>query len=223
MNVATRSTPPRFGARAPRRRGAEGDEANEQGTGRLRVAARANGDYSDLAAEFAATKPDLFFLAEHETVANRLAVAMRNAGVMVPFFGPNVLKPFPHLATFDFSVEGPYYTNVIGDAGVKPAIAAMADRYQDKFREAPTLYAAEAYDAAGVILDALRRASPNLAREATLRAIAATRDYSGITGPVTFDAHGDALVREIGIYKVENKERTFLGFVNDLLAAAPRR
>lgn len=78
---------------------------------------RADRDYTEFAATIAASDPDLIFFAEHETVANPLAIAIRKAGVMVPFFGPNALKPFPHLSTFDYPVEGPYCTNVFGDAG----------------------------------------------------------------------------------------------------------
>lgn len=98
----------------------------------------------------------------------------------------------------------------------------MIERYKAAFGEEPTLYWAEASDAAGVIFDALRRAGPSPMRASVLGAIAETLGYQGVTGPVTFDERGDVLVREIGIYKIEGRERQFLGFVNGLLAAAAK-
>jgi ABC-type branched-subunit amino acid transport system substrate-binding protein len=45
-----------------------------------------------------------------------------------------------------------------------------------------------------------------------LKAVAATRDFPGTSGTITFDDHGDLLKPEIGIYKVEGRELKFLGF-----------
>jgi branched-chain amino acid transport system substrate-binding protein len=180
---------------------------------------RANRTYDDVAALVAAGAPDLVFVAAHETVAVPLAPQLREAGVAAPFFAPNALKPFPYIATPGHAAAGPYYTNVIADPRVNADAAALATRYTARFGEEPTLYMTEAYDAMGLILDAVRRTGPQPTRARVRDAIAATRAYQGVSGSITFDANGDAENRRIGLYEIVGRELTFLGFTTDLLAA----
>jgi branched-chain amino acid transport system substrate-binding protein len=185
------------------------------------IEAREHADrrYGDVVAQVVATAPDLVFIAGHETVAVPLAPQLREGGVTAPFFAPNALKPFPYIATPDHLADGPYYTNVIADPRVTADVAALAKRYLARFGEEPTLYMTEAYDATGLILDAIRRAGPRPTRAAVRDAVAATRGYQGVSGPITFDANGDAENRRIGLYKIVGRDLTFLGFTTELLAA----
>ena len=64
-------------------------------------------------------------------------------------------------------------------------------RYQERTGNAPSVAAAQAYDAVRLISATLRKVGPNRTR---LRdALAETRDFPGASGPVTFDHAGNDL------------------------------
>ncbi len=179
-------------------------------------------DYGDAVAELArlTPQPELIFFIVIEPVAARLAVPLRRAGVTAPFAATDGLKPLPYFATPDFPVDGPYYTNVCADHRVNERAGAMVRRYVARFGEEPTVYVAEAYDAAAILLRALKRAGAHPTRQAVLREVAATRDFQGASGTISFDANGDILRPEIGIYKFDGTQVRFLGFARDILPEA---
>ncbi len=179
-------------------------------------------DYGDAVAELArlTPQPDLIFFIVIEPVAARLAVPLRRAGVMAPFAATDGLKPLPYFATPGYPVDGPYYTNVCADHRVSERAGAMVRRYVARFGEEPTVYVAEAYDAAAILLYALKGAGAHPTRQAVLREVAATQDFPGASGTISFDANGDILRPEIGIYKFDGTRVRFLGFTRDILPQA---
>jgi branched-chain amino acid transport system substrate-binding protein len=175
-------------------------------------------DYRETADHLARSESDLIFFVLGEDTAPILANQLREAGVAAPFFATDGLKPFPYFATPDYDVEGPYYTNVCADPRVKREAGEMVSRYVERYGEEPTVYMAEAYDAAAILLSALKMTASNHPdRQEVLEAVAATRDFEGTSGKITFDQHGDILDPEIGIYKVESRELRFLGYTKDVL------
>ena len=80
--------------------------------------------------------------------------------------------------------------------------------YTERFGMEPDSFACNAYDATNIILNALKTAGND--RKAVRDAIAATKDYPGVTGKINFAANGD-LVANQGIYEVVNQEPQFLG------------
>jgi branched-chain amino acid transport system substrate-binding protein len=183
---------------------------------------RGRDDYSEAVAELARVSPppDLMFFCVIEPVAIRIANPLRKAGVRVPFLATDGLKPLPYFATPDYDVDGPYYTNVCADHRVKEPAGAMVRRLVARFGEEPTVYVAEGYDATAILLSALQRAGGTPTRESVRKEVAATRNFPGTTGSVSFDAHGDIETPEIGIYKYVKGELKFLGFTKDILSSA---
>ena len=51
----------------------------------------------------------------------------------------------------------------------------------------PNQFAAQAYDAMGIMLAAIKKVGPNVTRESLRDALAETKDYPGVTGATTFD------------------------------------
>ena len=59
------------------------------------------------------------------------------------------------------------------------------------------------------MIEAIRRAGKK-DRVAVLSEVRNTKDFPGILGPINFDAHGDAIGKSVGIFKVENGKFKFL-------------
>ena len=86
-------------------------------------------------------------------------------------------------------------------------------KYESRWKEKPDAYSLNAYDAACIILNAIQQTSSkgmlggalNIDRDKLRDFIAATKDYDGVSGNITFTENGD-LVGNIGIFVAENKK-----------------
>src|SRR5262249_40014157 len=98
------------------------------------------------------------------------------------------------------AVEGYYFSNHYAADSDSPKVQDFVKKYREKYGEVPDAMAALGYDAAGILADAIVRAGGT--QGAKLRdAIAATKDYEGVTGKISMDAernaHKDAVVLKI--------------------------
>ncbi|HEY7425644.1 MAG TPA: ABC transporter substrate-binding protein [Gemmataceae bacterium] len=76
-----------------------------------------------------------------------------------------------------------YLATVFSAEHLTDAGRAFARRYEERFHEAPDLYAAQSYDAARLLFDALQRAGdPN--REALAKQLSHLEQFESVTGPV---------------------------------------
>ncbi|MFN8497934.1 MAG: branched-chain amino acid ABC transporter substrate-binding protein [Anaerolineae bacterium] len=178
---------------------------------------RGESDFHDLAHRVARAAPDLIFFGVIEAEGRHLARQLREAGVTARYFGTDGLKPSRFLATPGWPVEGPYHTNAGTDVFHSASASQFLADYRARFGVAYSIYTAEAYDAANILLAALARA-PRLDRASILAEVARTRDFPGATGSVTFDERGDLLNPRIGLYRIEGDQTIFLGYASDLLA-----
>ena len=99
------------------------------------------------------------------------------------------------------AVEGSYFSNHYSPDDPNPRIQRFIADYKAAFGSVPDALAALGYDAAMVAVDAMKRA-PTLDRTAVRDAIAATKNFPGVTGTITLDdkrnATKSAVVLEVG-------------------------
>ncbi len=104
--------------------------------------------------------------------------------------------------------EGIYATMLGVDPHSIPEARDFVARYEARYGEIGS-FSAYGYDAANVVIDALRRAGKK-DREAVLAELKKTKDYPGILGTINFDSKGDAIGKSIGIFRVQNGKFQFL-------------
>lgn len=90
------------------------------------------------------------------------------------------------------------------EAAPTAASKPFVDAFKAKYNETPSAMAALGYDAYMLVIDAIKRAN-SLDPKAIRDAIAATKDYQGVTGSITIDANGNA-VKDAVVLVVENGE-----------------
>lgn len=181
----------------------------------FRAIQRGETDFRDVAEEVREVSPDLVYFGVIEAEGRHLARQIRDAGVRAPYLGTDGLKPSHYLATPGAGVPGPYHTNAGTDIQVTPSAKAFVDAYQKRYGEIYSVYTAEGYDAANILIAAFARAK-TLDRPGVLAAVAQTRDFPGASGRITFDAFGDITDPKIGIYRLEGDQMIFLGYTHDL-------
>jgi branched-chain amino acid transport system substrate-binding protein len=153
-------------------------------------------EYEALARTIAASGADLVFYGGIiQNGAGPLWRDIRAAAPEITMMGPDTLFEHAFIEDAGAAAEG----TLVTFGGVPPALLdgrgrAFYERYVDRFGLEPECYAASAYDATGVVLQAIERAG-RLDRAAITEAAFATRDFDGALGRWSFDANGDIDLR----------------------------
>lgn len=112
--------------------------------------------------------------------------------------------------------EGVYLTCPCGDANVDPNAKAFLDAYKAEFGKVPGTYSPESYDAANVIIEAMRSIGDGeVTRESVLEAVKKL-DFKGITKQINFTDAGEVEGNTIFMYQVKDGKRVVLGTTEEL-------
>jgi branched-chain amino acid transport system substrate-binding protein len=156
-------------------------------------------DYQGIAAKIRSANPDLvYFGGLTDNNAGRLFKDIRAVvGDKVKLMGPDGIYQQGFLDEAGEAANGAYVTF----GAVPPSKQAGKGsewyrNYKVRYNAEPEMYAAYAYEATRVALDAIRRAGKK-DRNAIREAVLATRDFDGILGRWSFDANGDTTLTTI--------------------------
>lgn len=136
-----------------------------------------------------AAKPDVIAATGFYTEAALICIQARTLGLDVPVIGGDGWEA-PQLTELGGkAVEGTFYSTYFSADNHAPEVQAFVKRYQARWnQERPEGVSALGYDAMYLIAAAITKAGTTEG-PALRDAIAATRDFPGITGRTTIDAH----------------------------------
>ncbi len=149
----------------------------------------------DFRAQLTAIKtanPDVIFHSSNYTEGALICRQARALGFTGPIFGGDAWEA-PELITIGgAAVEGTYYSTHSSPESSAPEVQGFVKKFRARWEgEIPDSIAALGYDAALLLFDSLRRAGTT--DSAKLRdAIAATKNFPGVTGSITIDAQRNA-------------------------------
>jgi branched-chain amino acid transport system substrate-binding protein len=147
-------------------------------------------------------KPDGVFVPAYYTSVALIVRQARELGLRQPFMGGDGWDSDKLFEIGGRALEGSYYSNHYTPEDPKPVVQAFVKRFKEKYGMVPDTMAALGFDAANIAVDSMGRAK-DLSGPAIRDAIAATRDFAGVTGGITIDAGHDA-VKAAVVVKVEN-------------------
>jgi branched-chain amino acid transport system substrate-binding protein len=140
-----------------------------------------------------AKKPDLVYFGGIYDQGGVFFKQLRERGIKAKLLGPDGMDSSELAKIMGESVVGLHYTTVAGPASFYPAAKKFASDYKAKFGRDPEPFAAQAYDCARIILAAIenaaRRGRPD--RASVAAAVRGTKNWTGVTGTVSFDSKGD--------------------------------
>jgi branched-chain amino acid transport system substrate-binding protein len=135
---------------------------------------------------------DGVFVPGYYTEAALICIQARELGMTFPFFGGDGWEAPELIQIGGAALEGCYYSTHYSPDNKSPQVQDFVRKFRARFDgETPDAMAALGYDSAEVLADALRRAGTTDG-PALRDAIAATRDYIGVTGNTTMDAERNA-------------------------------
>lgn len=160
-----------------------------------------------------ATNPDVIFVPGYYTDVGLIVAQARQLGITVPLFGGDGWEAPELLQIAGKALEGTYYSTHFSPENSDPKVQQFVAAFRAKYNgETPDAMAALGYDSAMVLADAIRRAGTTEGPK--LRdAIAATKDYQGVTGKTTLDAARDATKPAV-IITVRDGQFKYLETVN---------
>ncbi len=142
-----------------------------------------------------ARKPELVYFGGIYDQAGVFFKQARAKGLKSQFLGPDGMDSTDLAKIAGKAIVGMHYTTVAGPVSVYPAAAKFAKDYKAKFGKDPEPFAAQAYDAAVIVMRAIERAATAAkgvpTREQVTAEVAKTKAQKGLTGTFTFDAKGD--------------------------------
>ncbi|HWP31430.1 MAG TPA: ABC transporter substrate-binding protein [Fimbriimonadales bacterium] len=139
-----------------------------------------------------AANPDGLFCSGYFTEIGPIARQRKEVGLNVPMFGGDGWDSRELLQAGGEGIIGGYYSNHYSNLEDRLEVKAFVSKYKAKYGEEPAnAMSALGYDAAGVVLDALKRAK-SLDSRALRDAIAETKNFPGVSGTITIGPDGNA-------------------------------
>jgi branched-chain amino acid transport system substrate-binding protein len=164
--------------------------------GRVVIKQRYSASDQDVSAQLLAiksAKPDVIFAPGFYTTAPLIARAVKSSGVKATLIGSDGWDSPGLMQGGSEAFEGVYFANHFWVGSDEPVVKKFVADYQTKYGVAPDALAATAYDAARLLFAAFQRAKTT--DSAAVRdALAATKDFPGVTGRITLDANRNAHV-----------------------------
>jgi branched-chain amino acid transport system substrate-binding protein len=137
--------------------------------------------------------PQAIFVPGYYNDVGLIARQAKEMGIEVPLLGGDGWDSEKLYEVGGKALEGSYFSNHYSVDDPSPRIKAFVDAYKAKFEgQVPDGLAAMGYDAMGVLADALQRA-PDTSGNVLRDAIAATKNFEGVTGNISIDANRNAL------------------------------
>lgn len=132
------------------------------------------------------------FLPGYYTDAGNYMQQAKKMGLTIPFIGADGWDSAKLVEIAGDAIEGHYYSNHYSTEEDRPEVKAFVDKYKAAYGgKTPDGLAALGYDAARVMMDAMARAK-SLGGADLAAAIAATKDFAGVTGSITIDENRNA-------------------------------
>jgi branched-chain amino acid transport system substrate-binding protein len=166
----------------------------EQLGGKIAIRQAYTGGDQDFSAQLTSirdAKVDVVYLPGYYTDAANVMLQARKLGVTAPFLGGDGWDSSQLPAIGGQAVEGSYFTNHYSPDEERPLVQEFVKKYQADYGGSPDGLAALGYDAAKLLYDAMGRAE-SLEGKALAKAIAATKEFQGVTGVFSIDEKRDA-------------------------------
>lgn len=152
---------------------------------------KTDSDYNAQINQALQAKPDLLVLTGYYTNVGNIAQTARKAGFDGPMVGGDGWDSEELYKVGGKALDNTYFTNHYTPDDPNPRIQEFIAKYQSKYGGVPDAMAILGYDAAMVVFDAIERA--NSTEGSKVRdALAATKDFPGLSGNVTIDKDRNA-------------------------------
>jgi branched-chain amino acid transport system substrate-binding protein len=165
-------------------------------------------DFKTVLTKIKATNPDVIYVPGYYGEVGKIIKQAREIGITVPFVGGDGWDS-PKLAEIGGAdaLNNTFFTNHYSVEDNSPKSKAFLDAFQKEYGQVPDAMAVLGYDAAYALVDAIKRAN-STDSEKIREALAATKDFQGVTGALTLNATHDAIKSAV-IIEMKNGKQVY--------------
>ncbi len=131
---------------------------------------------------------DAIFIPGRAADAGLITAQLNFHDMKVPFLGANGWNSSDFARTDDSSIDGAVFVDGFFADSPTPTVQGFVDRYKKRFQTNPTLFAMQGYDAAKLVLDAVRKGASS--GETVHDQFLTQPDLSSLAGPAAFGPDG---------------------------------
>ncbi len=165
-------------------------------------------DFSAILTKIAANKPDFLYIPDYYNKVNLIAAQARQNGITAVLGGGDGWDS----SDLDMKItEGSYFSNHYSPDATSPEVKDWVTKYKAKYGSVPDALATLAYDATNLLTNAIVTAGssdPTKIKDA----LAATKDFKGVSGNITIDKDGNP-VKSAVIIKIQGGKETYAATV----------
>ncbi|MFK4764438.1 ABC transporter substrate-binding protein [Desulfobaculum sp. SPO524] len=151
-------------------------------------------DFTPQLTKLKAAGPDGLFISGYYNEGALIAGQAKKVGLDVLKFGADGFDNADYITLAKEAAEGTYLTVPFLSSEAGPEAQAFMDAFRKRFGREVDYMSANAYDAAGILLQAIREAGPDRRKVRDYLAGMNTpeKGYKGVSGLTYFNEHGDA-------------------------------
>jgi branched-chain amino acid transport system substrate-binding protein len=131
---------------------------------------------------------DAIFIPGRAADAGIITSQLNFHDMKVPFLGANGWNSPDFARTDDSSIDGAVFVDGFFAESTTPTVQDFVARYKKRFEANPTLFAMQGYDAAKLVLDAVRKGADS--GETVRDQLLTQQDLSSLAGPAAFGPDG---------------------------------
>ena len=182
--------------------------------------AQGDSDFRSQLTTLKSSNPEVIFVPGYYNDIGQIAIQARDLGMKQPLAGGDGWESPKLIEIGGKALEGCFYSNHYHIDDPTPAVREFVQKYKERFGAAPDSLAALGYDATRVLAEAIKRAGTT--DGAKLRdAIAATKDYPGVTGTITLGPDRNPIGKKLAILEIKDGTTILKGTVDPGTGSAP--
>lgn len=170
-------------------------------------------DFMAILTSLKGQNPDLVFYGGMDAQAGPMVKQLRKLGIKAAFMGADGVNTPEFAKLGGKDAEGAYASSAGAPKEAMPGFASFNDKFKARFKTDIQAYAPYTYDAARVLIDAMKRADSADPKK-FLQEIGKTQ-LQGVTGAIAFEPNGDIKNGAVSLYQLQ------AGAWKGLTAAAP--
>jgi branched-chain amino acid transport system substrate-binding protein len=153
-------------------------------------------------------KPDVIFVPGYYGEVGLIVKQARELGIQAPLLGGDGWESSKLFEIGGKALDGCYFSTHYSAESTDPKVQDFVKKYQTRFGQVPDTMATLGYDAMGVLAAALKN-SASLNGPDIRNAIAATKNYPGVTGAISLDAQRNA-VKAAVVLKISDAKASYV-------------
>ena len=165
-------------------------------------------DYKPILTKIKAQNPDLLYIPVYYEDVGKIIKQARELGMTIPVLGADAWDS-PVLVEMGGAqpLNNTYFTNFYSIEDKNPVSNAFVEAYKKEYGQTPDSMAAMGYDAAKLLVDAIKRADSTDAKKIK-EALAATKNFSSVSGEMSLNERHDA-VRGVVIIELKDGKQVY--------------